>query len=123
MKEHQTDLFDRQQAQRLKDLGISIALNASHADIWKAKADHWLSFRQTCRDFNPQNLSFNESNKNFTVDDIVQAIGTPSEKANNLIGAWINAKATQGEIQWTGRFVKSKRKTRHAAYIKEWRVL
>ena len=88
-----------------------LAMDADRVDIWKAIADEWLYFK-------PAGFT-------FCADDLIAAIGLPDEKGtnkNNVVGAWINAKATTKKIEKFG-ITESERKSNHAALLRTWRVL
>jgi hypothetical protein len=89
--------------------GMERALHAARVQTWKLTAEGWLERMP------PGRL--------FTNDNLYVEIGNPSseQNRNNVVGAWIAAKAREGRIEHTGRSVKSSRKSRHANRVGVWR--
>ena len=108
---HQSELFDRLEAEQLRQQGMDVALNADRVQIWKAKAEQWLSGKP--------------AGWIFTSDDLTYAIGVPDngQNRNNVVGAKISSWAKKVKIKSTGRIVIGKRKSCHGAILREWRVI
>ena len=89
--------------------GMARAFNAPDVEEWKQRADAWLA---------------TQSGKVVTSDDLVAAIGHPSEgpEQNNVVGAWWSAKARTGAITHVG-YTKSERVIRHGNSVREWEVV
>ena len=106
----QPQLFDRIEAQELRDKGMNLAIGADRVAIWKGKAESWISNKPT--------------GFIFTSDDLTYAIGVPDEgqNRNNVVGAWFVRWAKLAKIAGTGNYVKGKRVSCHGAILKEWRI-
>jgi hypothetical protein len=99
--------FDGTAAQVAADHGQALALGADRVEQWKATADVWFA-----------SLPVGER---FTADTLVHECGLPDEgqNRNNVVGAWISAKARVGQCREVGR-VKSRRVVGHRRKITLW---
>src|SRR5215469_6110713 len=99
----QSELFDRPEAERLRDEGMTLAEEASRVQQWKLNAEAWRYEKP---------IGFL-----FTSDDLTFSIGLPDkgQNRNNVVGATIMAWSKAKQIIPTGRYLKSSRITRHAA--------
>jgi len=97
--------------EQAKEEGQSNALKAMRVELWKELANDWFAARY--------------KGTEFTMDDVVRNAGLPDQGANrnNVLGAWMAAKAKRGEIEWTGEMVRSRRVTRHVGLQRVWRKL
>jgi len=106
-----SDEFNFGKAEDARDKGMAEAKLNRSTLTWQQDAGRWF-------------MTLPEGTT-FTMDDVIRAVGLPSEGANrnNVVGAWINGLARMKFISWTGRLVKSERVTRHAGEAKEWRKI
>lgn len=97
-------------AEKAGDEGMARALRAQRVRVWKQLAEDWLADQRPGRE--------------FIADDLVAVIGLPDAgpARNNVVGAWISAKARQGAVKWTGEFRKSARVIGHGNLLRVWRV-
>jgi len=102
-------ILNRGAAVSAAEEGMDRALHAARVQTWKLTAEGWLERMPVGR--------------MFTNDNLYVEIGNPSseQNRNNVVGAWIAAKAREGRIEHTGRSVKSSRKSRHANRVGVWR--
>lgn len=89
--------------------GMSKALHALRVQEWRSRADEWLNMMPVGRE--------------WTNDSLYIEIGNPASEANrnNAVGAWVSAQARAGRISFTGRMMKSRRKSRHSNLVRIWR--
>lgn len=90
--------------------GMELALESNRVQEWKEHAERWMMSKP---------CGFE-----FTADDLIYAIGVPSEGANknNVVGAWFNAKSKSKAIFWTGRVKHSSRVSRHTGLHRVWTI-
>ena len=103
--------LDRGASEAAAEEGMDKALHAARVQHWKLVADAWLERMPAGRE--------------FTNDNLWIEIGNPATEANrnNVVGAWVSAKASEGRIEHTGRTIKSARKSRHGNRVGVWRKL
>lgn len=99
---------------RLADEAMERVMAAERVAEWKRKADDYLA-----------TFGYGLYPHTFTADDLVAAIGRPDfgPARNNVVGAWFNAQAKAGRIEWTGMFRKSTRPEGHGNQQRVWRVV
>lgn len=95
--------------ENLKDSGQDQALTAQ--ELWRNEAELAA-------------VALARSREAFTSEDIISLVGLPTGEPgtnrNNAVGALMTALCRQGMIQKTGRRVKARRVSSHAAELTEW---
>jgi hypothetical protein len=83
---------------------------AERVQLWRLRADEWLSWQTRGRE--------------IVADDLIRAIGLPDVGVyrNNSVGAWFGAQAKAGRLHFAGRTRKSKRVIGHGNPQRVWIV-
>jgi len=107
----QARLFDVAEGERRSLEGMANASRADRVAVWRALADEWFYGELV-------------DGEEIAADDLIAAVGVADTGANqnNVVGAWFNAKARAGELEYAGRARKSRRVARHVGMQRVWTV-